>query len=97
MLKEIYDLDDIEVVTVKAKKYKEHQRSIFAKNFLNQKEKAKLIIEALNKDKIDIMFLQEVTNEVLNEIEKHTNNYRICKPNIKIHQEDDCKSVILIR
>ena len=96
LLKVIYNIDDIEIVEVSAKRYKEHQRSFFSKSYLKEEDKAKLIIKALIDNKIDILFLQETTDKLVKEIEKATNDFRICKGDQEI-DKSLCKSIILIR
>ena len=87
-------MKSIDTVNMRAKKFKEHQRKMFSKSFLDEEQKANFIIEALYKNNIDVLFLQETTSTFIKLVEKMTDSYRICKSG-KVDDEL-CKSVILI-
>ena len=55
--------------------YTDFMKAMFKKSYLNEEKKIKKTFSALDREKIDITFVQEANEKLLEELEKRKNEY----------------------
>ncbi len=66
IIKYVYKSSDIDQIKpTKIKPYQEFMTMFFSKTFLNEKNKIESVLKAIQKDSIDIMFIQEANESFI--------------------------------